>query len=199
MLTTLNITANPGMSNRLPMQISTSTLPGDRTSRTRRAGRGRPKSAWEAYNVGQPGTRQFPLKNSGIDLGTVANYTGFRYTENQDARITEGIRWAFTLSRFPLSTENTVKFIHASILPHALHGCEGLFPSLKKLSHLRTAFTACLIDNKPCASPWMACTCMALRICDPLYYAATRILRLCRKMLGTHPDVAQLVWSMHFI
>ena len=151
--------------------------------------------AWEAYNIGQPRDKQFSIKNSGIDLGTVANYTGFRYTENQDARITEGTRRAFTLSRFPLSAENTVKSIHASILPHALHGCEGLFPSLKKLSHLRTAFTACLIDNKSCANPWMACACMTSRICDPLFYVATCILRLRRKMIGTHPDVAHMVWE----
>ena len=86
--------------------------------------------------MGQPGTRQFPLKNSGIDLGTVANYTGFRYTENQDARITEGIRWAFTLSRFPLSTENTVKFIHASILPHALSFPQKTLASSDRLHSL---------------------------------------------------------------
>ena len=50
---------------------------------TSKAGR----TAWERYNVGQPDTKKLPFKTSGIDLGTVANYTGFRHTENQEARI----------------------------------------------------------------------------------------------------------------
>ena len=97
------------------------------------------KLAWERYNKMQTEREQLPSKNHGIDLGTVANYTGCRYTGNQEARISEGIRRAYTLSRFPLTNENTSRAIHASILPHAMYGCEGLFPSLKKMAPPRSA------------------------------------------------------------